>query len=137
MNKILLILMLLPLGLFGQGNFFWSHTGPSEPEIIVTTKDPANITSSTALLGGDILSANVSIVIYGFTINEDRYPEYGEFRTFYNGEFSTWEDPPLSLPYSFSYVITNFDPGTTYYIRAWVYDGTTVFYGEEKTFTTK
>lgn len=26
MNKILLILFLLPLNLFGQGNFFWSHT---------------------------------------------------------------------------------------------------------------
>ena len=135
-KKLIYILLFLPLFVSGQNNFFGSHIRSFEPEIIVTTKNPTDITSSSALLGGNILSANVNVVKYGFTVNEDRYPEYGEFHTWYNTDFEEWEEPPLSLPYSFSYKIINFNSGTTYYIRAWVYDGTTVFYGEEKTFTT-
>ena len=42
MNKILLILFLLPLSLFGQGNFFWSHTKAKGEAIVYELNLPGD-----------------------------------------------------------------------------------------------
>jgi hypothetical protein len=99
------------------------------PEFIVTTTAPANITQTDVTLGGNVLSDGGSAVSSrGVVISLTSNPAVDDANDL------TLEIGSGLGAFTDSY--TGFDPSTTYHVRAFAINGTTVAYGEDRTFTT-
>lgn len=96
-------------------------------EVKVTTYTPQDITTTTAVCGGDV------IVTQGLSLNELGV-------CWSTGLTPTIEDPHLSTTtwnQPFVCTITGLEPNTVYHVRAYVLRGLEYCYGEIKSFTTE
>ena len=104
------------------GNF----EGPAAQYASVTTSEVTEVTSNSAICGGNVTTDNSSAV------------------TARGVCWSTSQDPTISNNKttdgsgvgSFTSTLSNLAPQTTYYIRAYVTNAAGTSYGEQKTFTT-
>lgn len=98
----------------------------NDSDVRVTTYTPQDITTTTALCGGDV------IVTQGLAINElgicwstERNPTIEDTCL----STSTWNQ-------TFVRTITGLEPGTVYHVRAFALRGLEYYYGEDMKFTT-
>lgn len=95
---------------------------------IISTKEVTEITQSTAVSGGEIIDdSGLRISVRGvcWNTNPNRDPTVNDSKT----DEGSGSD-------SFSSLITNLDPGTTYYVRAYAKNSIGVGYGSTISFTT-
>lgn len=100
--------------------------GTTTNNVRVTTYTPADITSTSASCGGDaIIEGNVVLNELGVCWGTSSNP------TVSDNKQSTGS---CGQPYVCT--ISNLSPNTNYHVRAFAYDGTNYYYGEDKSFTT-
>ena len=95
-------------------------------EVNVTTYTPQDITATTAVCGGD------AVVNQGLTLSEIGVCWSTSSNPTIEGSHKSttnWNAP-------FVCTLTNLEPETTYYLRAFALRGLICYYGEEKSFTT-
>ena len=97
-----------------------------DSDIKVTTSTPQDITSTTAVCGGDV------IVPQGLTLNElgvcwstDSMPTVEDSHL----STSNWSEP-------YTCIITGLEPYTRYHVRAYALCGLEYYYGDDKSFNT-
>ena len=102
-------------------------TEDNDSDVKVTTYTPQDITSTTAVCGGDV------IVIQGLSLTElgvcwatDSKPTVEDSHL----STSNWSEPYVCT-------ITGLVPATTYHVRAYALRGLEYYYGEDKSFTTE
>lgn len=103
------------------------NNGNNSNDVRVTTYTPQDITSMTAKCGGDVIvTQGLSLTELGVCWNMEQNP------TVDNAHLSTtvWNEP-------FVCTITNLEPDTKYYVRAYALRGLEYYYGDEKSFTTE
>lgn len=100
--------------------------GNNSSDVRVTTYTPQDITGTTAKCGGDV------IVVQGLSLNElgicwgmEQNPTAEQAHR----STTVWNEP-------FVCTITDLEPGTKYYVRAYALRGLEYYYGEDKSFTT-
>ena len=95
-------------------------------QVIVTTADPTDITSTSALGGGAVTTSDETYIVEKgicWSINSN----------------PTLDDNSLEVGNgtgSFTALMTGLIPDTTYYVRAFAVTSDETFYGEQKSFTT-
>lgn len=93
----------------------------------VKTYTPTNITSTSASCGGDaIVNGNVSLSELGVCWSTSSNPTPSD-----NKQSTEVCDQPYVC------TINGLTPDTKYYVRAFAYDGTNYYYGENQSFTTE
>lgn len=97
-------------------------------EAMVTTVDPTAVTATSATCGGfvDVVDPTVSVYIKGVC--------WG------TGEMPTFTDNYMEADYGpgvFSAYLTNLNPNTTYYVRAFAVTEDGLYFGDVKSFKTK
>jgi uncharacterized protein (TIGR02145 family) len=109
----------------GGGNS--SGTGPNAPLPAITTTSVSNITSYTALCGGDIShDGGTAVTERGVCWNNSPEPTIDDNRTLDFGGGTG----------SFSINFSGLQLNTTYYVRAFAINNTGISYGNELSFTT-
>ena len=103
-----------------------SFTFAKAPSSIVTTSEPTDITTTSAVVGGTITLPEGSHVFlrgvcWGTTPNPDIDDDH------------TSEEPSVGV---FNSTLEGLEPGTTYYVRAYAVTDYGLDYGEELSFTT-
>lgn len=119
-----------------QSNVFYSNvisftTAPAQIPVVITG-DTSNVTTSTAIIQGQItdLGTANNIISYGHVWSKtNTLPEVGNSDTTNLGSKNTTG--------SFFSSITNLSPNSLYYIRAYAISSEGIGYGLVKTFTTK
>ncbi len=92
----------------------------------VTTIDAANITQTTALIGGVLLDDGGAIILEkGFLYGTDANLNNSSSKIIYNGEYM-----------EYSVMIKELEPNTTYYYKAYALNSEGIAFGAEKNFTT-
>lgn len=122
-SKALAAIMLMVAVVFIVG----CRSENNDPEIKVTTYTPQDITSNTAVCGGD------AIITQGMTLSEIGVCwSTASNPTVEGGHRSTtnWSEP-------FVCTITGLVSGTQYHVRAYALCGLEYYYGEDKCFTTE
>lgn len=114
---LLMISSFLSVGC-GGGNDAVDNGG----DIIVGTPTLSNVTSSSADVSATMTGTTTSIIKKGFC-------------------YATTENPTISsttveVSSSFSATLSNLTANTTYYVRAFAYDGATVYYSSQLKFST-
>ncbi len=100
-------------------------TSAGAKEISVTTIPVSNITQTTALAGGTIVSdGNVTILNYGVCYNTTGLPDVFSDKVELTGTTD-----------NFTALIEDLIPGATYYLKAYVSTNSGVNYGDQVTFT--
>ncbi len=97
---------------------------PQDTSSTIVTVLPSNVTKNTAILKGELVTANAGA---------ERYFEYGLSQT--NLSFSS-NKVVQSTVGTFSYTASNLIPNTTYYFQAVVKVGSAVLRGEVQSFKT-
>lgn len=98
----------------------------NDPEVKVITCTPQDITSTSAICGGDAIVTGTSLNELGVCWSTESNPTVeGEHRSTTN-----WNEP-------FICTITDLEPGTLYHVRAYALCGSEYYYGDDKNFTTK
>ena len=93
---------------------------------VVTTAEVTDITATSASCGGEVISdGGGTITARGVCWSHERYPTI-------EGDHTT-DGEELG---EFTSLLTNLDPGTTYYVRAYVTNARSISYGEELSFNT-
>ena len=101
--------------------------GPNAPLASVTTNSVSNITSYTALCGGNITSdSGTAVVERGVCWNTSTSPTINDSRTYDFGGGTG----------SFDINFSGLQVNTTYYVRAFAVNNTGITYGNELSFTT-
>ena len=101
--------------------------GPNAPLASVTTNSVSNITSYTALCGGNITSdGGTAVVERGVCWNTSTSPTINDSRTYDFGGGTG----------SFDINFSGLQVNTTYYVRAFAVNNTGITYGNELSFTT-
>lgn len=97
-----------------------------DPNVVITTDEVTDITSTSAVSGGEITyDGGKTITAYGVCWATKEAPTVSDNKT---------EDGDGIG--KFTSTITNLEPGTTYYVRAYAVNANGVFYGETKMFST-
>ena len=97
-----------------------------EKEVKVTTSTPHDITLITAVCGGEVkASEGVTLTELGVCWDTVKDPTVNNDHLF----TSNWTEP-------YEDTIKDLMPGTEYHVRAYAYNGSDYFYGEDKSFTT-
>lgn len=101
--------------------------GNTNYEVRVTTNTPYDITQTTAVCGGSVsVSGGVGLNSIGVCWSRESNPTIEDT----NQNSSSWESP-------FVCTVTGLLPNTQYHVRAYVSNGSDVFYGDDKSFVTK
>lgn len=103
-----------------------NNGGNNDNDVRVTTYSPQDITATTAKCGGDVIvTQGLSLTELGICWGKEQNPnaEQNHLST------SIWNQP-------FVCTITDLDPDTKYYVRAYALRGLVYYYGEELSFTT-
>lgn len=100
----------------------------SQSNATVTTTDPSEVMSSSAISGGNVTSdGGAKVISRGVVWSKDHYPTIS-FDTKTSDGSGTGK---------FTSAITGLEPGTTYYVRAYATNALGTSYGEEVSFTTQ
>lgn len=103
------------------------NNGNNDSDVRVTTYTPQEVTQTSAVCGGDaIVVQGLSLTELGVCWSKERNPTVADLHLF----TSNWNEP-------FVCTISSLEPGTKYYVRAYVLRGLEYYYGNEKTITTK
>lgn len=98
----------------------------NDTDVRVTTYTPQDITATTAKCGGDVIvTQGLSLTELGVCWSKEQSPTADQFHL----STTVWNEP-------FVCTITNLDPNTKYYVRAYALRGLEYYYGEEKSFIT-
>jgi hypothetical protein len=98
------------------------------PQVIVTTSEPTDITTTSATCGGNVASSNgdyVSVTLRGICWSTSPNPTFND----------NYIEAGNGLG-SFTVSMTELTPGITYYVRAYAVTADGTYYGEQKTFVT-
>jgi beta-xylosidase len=120
--KIMYLLLLMISSFLSVGCGGGNDAVDNGGDIIIGTPTLSNVTSSSADVSATITGTTTSIIKKGFC-------------------YATTENPTISsttveVSSSFSATLSNLTANTTYYIRAFAYDGTTVYYSSQLKFST-
>lgn len=99
------------------------------PQVIVTTMQPTDITTNSAICGGNVASSNgdyVSVTNRGICWSTNPNPTFND----------NYIEVGDGLG-SYTILMTGLTISTTYYVRAFAITATETFYGEQNTFSTK
>ncbi len=100
--------------------------GNNDNDVLVTTYIPQDITSNTAVCGGDVIAVQgLSLSGIGVCWSTENNPTIDDSHVF----SEQWNEP-------FVRVIRDLEPETHYYVRAYALRGLMCYYGEVKSFTT-
>ena len=111
----------------GYGNEITFET-ISQNNATVTTTDPSEVTSSSAISGGNVTSdGGAKVTSRGVVWSKDHNPTIS---------FDTKTSDGSGIG-KFTSAITGLEPGTTYYVRAYATNALGTSYGEEVSFTTQ
>jgi hypothetical protein len=103
----------------------------AQPSLYLQTLAPESITTSSALLKGDIIDLNeLKTVTYGFAWADQPFTSILEATVLVVGE--------TEIALSYQANLSGLVPSTTYYFRAFISNnsGTVIVYGNQKTLTT-
>lgn len=103
--------------------------GEAAPQLTVTTAEPTDITTNSAICGGSVVSSDgnfVSVTHRGICWSTNPNPTF-------NDNYVEVENGIGSFTVS----MTDLAIGTTYYVRAFAVTANGTFYGEQKIFTTR
>lgn len=102
------------------------NNGNNGSDVRVTTYSPQEITATTVKCGGDVIAAQgLSLTELGVCWGKEQNPTADQTHL----STSVWNEP-------FVCTITDLEPDTKYYYRAYALRGLVYYYGEEKSFTT-
>ena len=97
-----------------------------DPNVVITTDEVTSITPTSAVCGGEITyDGGKTITAYGVCWATKDAPTISDNKT---------EDGDGTGKFTSN--ITNLEPGTTYYVRAYAVNANGAFYGEAKMFST-
>jgi len=102
-------------------------TACEKDEIKVATGEATHILTTTAEVKGILLSIGNGIKFYGHCYAKTPGPTTLDPRTEYTGAIGVGE---------YTSFLQGLEPGTTYYVKAYISRYSTVVYGEEISFTT-
>ena len=101
--------------------------GNNDMTVTVTTVEPSEITKTTAICGAEaIVSEGAALTEIGVCWNTRENPTVNDKLL----STTTWNEP-------FSCTLTDLEPGTEYYVRAFAICNSKCYYGENKSFTTE
>lgn len=127
MRKTMTLFVMMLLALYLAGCTKPNDNGDTNSNVKVTTYTPTDITSTSASCGGDaIVDGNVSLTELGVCWGTSPNPTPND-----NKQSTGICDKPYVC------TIYNLSPNTTYHVRAFAYDGSKYYYGEDKSFTTE
>ncbi len=98
------------------------------PQVVVTTSEPTDITTNSAICGGNVASSNgdyVFVILRGICWGTNPNPTFND----------NYIEAGNGLG-SFTVSMTELTSGSTYYVRAFAVTPMGTFYGEEEIFTT-
>lgn len=102
------------------------NNGNNDNDVRVTTYFPQDITATTAKCGGDaIVTQGLSLTEIGVCWSKEQNPNADQVHL----STSVWNEP-------FVCTITDLEPDTKYFIRAYALRGLVYYYGDEKSFKT-
>ncbi len=126
MRKTMTLFGMMLLALYLAGCTKPNDDGDTNSNVKVTTYTPTDITSTSASCGGDaIVDGNVSLTELGVCWSTSSNPTPAD------NKIST---EVCDQPYVCT--ISDLTPNTKYHVRAFAFDGTKYYYGEDKAFTT-
>lgn len=102
------------------------NNGNNDNDVRMTTYTPQNITITTAKCGGDaIVIQGLSLTEIGVCWSKEQNPTADQAHL----STTVWNEP-------FVCTITDLEPDTKYYVRAYALRGLEYYYGEERSFVT-
>ncbi len=123
-NLIVMGALLMTAVVFAVG---CTPTEDNDSDVKVTTYTPQDITSTTAVCGGDVIvSQGLSLTELGVCWGTNSEPTVEDSHL----STSNWSEPYVCS-------ITGLAPATTYHVRAYALRGLEYYYGEEKSFITE
>ncbi|MDD4991291.1 MAG: T9SS type A sorting domain-containing protein [Paludibacter sp.] len=105
----------------------WRQFDIYESILTTRTQNTTNITLSSATLNGSIEFIYNTVNAYGFCWNTTGSPTISD---------SKIDKGATTMLGAYDYTVTNLQPSTTYYVRAYAADGTGTVYGNEVSFKT-
>ena len=104
------------------------HAQQPAPQVVVTTSEPTDITTTSATCGGNVASNSgdyVFVILKGICWSTNPNPTFND----------NYIEAGNGLG-SFTVSMTELTPGITYYVRACAVTADGTYYGEQKTFVT-
>lgn len=125
MKKTLLILAVIVTSMMFSCKPEQEDNNP-QGSVKVTTSSVSNITETSAKCGGTVTASGYSVGSCGLCYSESPNPT-----------INTYITSDLVGTGTFTSTMSDLEPGTKYYVRAYATTDSEIFYGEQKEFTTK